>query len=818
MMLLWSVMALMTVTSGMAQSEIRVQPEKVLAHLSRTMTGACIEDVNHEQYGGIYTQMVFGESFQEPPVTEPPVGFVSSEGAWVLGEDGSLLGGPGAGPRLMREGEAWSDGAAGVEVYFDEVASGNAGLILRVRGTGRGADAFAGYEVSLDQAAGVLLIGRHEFNWQPLVQVPLAIPAGRWIPITVRLSGANLSVEVDGRHVVTCQDPQPLAPGVLGIRPWQRMARFRGLWEERDGQRQALAFAPREGAGERTLVSNMWRVVRQGEAQGTAALTAERPFVGRQSQALTMTAGPGRWGIENRGLNRQGMAFVGGCEYEGCLWARADADVVLTVALESGDGSRTLARQDVVVRAGDWTRHDFTLRPGSDETGGRLAITLREPGSVTLGYVALEPGEWGRYKGLASRRDVAEGLVNGGLTVLRNGGCMVNTDAYRWQQMIGPRDRRQPYTGFWYTWSSNGWGIVDFMQLCEAAGFECIPAVNLGETPESLAALVQYANAPVDSEWGARRAADGHPAPYVLRYLQLGNEEAVDESYWQHFAPQAEAIWAVDPDITLVVGDFAYNEPISDPLNVTGAPRITTLETQRKILELAAAHGREVWFDVHVWSEFPQQIGGLDTLPSVVRALRGLCPEARFKLAVLELNSNRHDLGRALANARSIGFLERMGDDVRVVCSANCLQTDGQNDNGWDQGLLFLNPEKVWAQPPLLAAGMISRNWLPLCVEAQVTGAPTLDVTAKRSDDGRTLQLQVVNWGEGDVDARLDLGGFVPQGDSAEVETLAGPLDLTNTAAEPERVTTRRETVDLGSGELRYRFAKHSFTVLRCQR
>lgn len=818
--MIWSVIALMATARGFAQTRVEVHPQQVIAHVSRHMTGACIEDVNHELYGGIYTQMVFGESFQEPPLPPTPPGFSSQEGAWEVLADGALVASAGPGPKLVGTQGEWADGAAGVEVYFDETRPGNAGLILRVREAGRGADAFIGYEVSLDQVGGVLVIGRHEHNWLPLAEAPVSVPVGRWIALSARLAGGQIDVEVDGRHVATFTDPRPLAAGAVGLRPWQREARFRNLWVDAGQGRQSIPFEQTAAGPVAGPISGMWRAVRRGDAEGYAALDRTTPFIGRQSQGLSMTSGAGAVGIENRGLNRWGMCFWHGKAYEGCIWAKAAAPTPLTIALESADGSRTYAQTTVTVQSDDWGRLDFALTPDGDDGAGRLAIYLTEPGSVRLGYVALHPGEWGRYKGLASRRDVAEALVAGGLTVLRCGGSMVNTDEYRWQKMIGPRDLREPYTGLWYPYSTNGWGIIDFIQLCEACGFLCIPAFNMGETPQSMAGFVAYANAPLQSEWGARRAADGHPEPYRLRYVQLGNEEAVDEAYWQRFEPMAEAIWAADPDITIIVGDFAYNEPVTDPMSFTGAPRITSLEAHRKILQLAAAHGREVWFDVHVWSERPEAIGALYPLPSFIRSLEQLCPEARFKLCVLELNANAHDLRRALANAVSINELEKLGDRVRVVCSANCLQPDGQNDNGWNQGLLFLNPSSVWPQPPYFVMQMLSGSYLPLCVDAEVSGPwEGLNVTAKRSEDGSVLQLQVVNYSGSDAPVDIDLGGFQPQQPAAAIEQLTGAPDAVNTAARPSAIVPAQGELPLvpGAGTVTYTFPAHSFTILRLQ-
>ena len=127
----------------------------------------------------------------------------------------------------------------------------------------------------------------------------------------------------------------------------------------------------------------------------------------------------------------------------------------------------------------------------------------------------------------------------------------------------------------------------------------------MGETPEDMADFVEYANGPATSEWGGRRARDGHPEPYRLRYLQLGNEEAVDEDYWQRFKPLAEAIWRQDPNVTLVVGDFAYGRPIRDPYNFEGSPAHQEPAAHQKILDLAVQHDREVWFDVHIGTDQP---------------------------------------------------------------------------------------------------------------------------------------------------------------------------------------------------------------------
>ncbi|HEY5910446.1 MAG TPA: beta-L-arabinofuranosidase domain-containing protein [Verrucomicrobiae bacterium] len=793
---------------------ITVRANQTTERVSRYLTGACIEDVNHEIYGGIDSQMIFGESFAEPAKPPPLRGFTAYGGRWVPKES-ELDAAAGDGPKLLCDAPAFADGEASVEVWFPDQRGGNAGLIVKVSQAGPGADRFTGYEVALE-TAGRLVLGRHRQNWEPIRNVECEVPVRQWIRLAVRLSGKSLEVLVNGRSITRYEDTEhPLESGVVGLRTWQREARFRNLATVAAGETRKHEFAYGGQGAWGGGVSGMWRALRRGRADGQFGLEEQNAYSGRQSQRLTFTGGEGEIGVENQGLNRWGMNLARGKTYEGFLCVRADRPAEIFVALESRDGANVYAEKRLKVPGGDWRRLDFKLKPDANDQSGRFAVKLKRPGSVTVGYAFLQPGPWGRFKGLPTRKDVAEGLIGQGITVLRQGGCMVNAAEYRWKKMIGPRERRPPYAGWWYPYSSNGWGIFDFLNFCEAAGFLGIPDVNMDETPQDMADFIEYANGPAGSEWGRRRAADGHPAPYRLKYLELGNEERVNEEYWQKFEPLAEAIWAKDPEIILVVGDFAYSHKIEDPFNFTGAAgRITSLAAQQKILQLARRNNREVWFDVHIGTEGPRpDFGGT---MSYIDALERIAEGARHRVVIFEFNAGNHSQRRALANAAAIGTVQRDGR-IPIATSANCLQPDGQNDNDWNQGLLFLNPSQVWLQPPGFVTRMISRAyqpWLaPVDVEQPKGG---LDVAAMRSQDGRTLTLQVVNAGEQEVAAVIRLEGFKPSGPVAAVEELAGPLDARNTAGSPTRIIPRSEQWRLsGTGDpLRRVFPPRSFTVL----
>jgi hypothetical protein len=795
--------------------EIKVDARRPLGAVSRHLTGACIEDVNHEIYGGLYSQMVFGESFQEPPPQPGVVGFVVFGGRWAVG-DGIARIEATDGPKLVSKRAAFKDGSVGVEVYFADRKGVNGGLVVRAAEAGVGADRFIGYEVSLNAGTQKLLLARHRHNFEPIKEAACEVPVGKWIPLEVRLTGSVIAILVDGKAVLEHDDGDRALPaGTVALRAWQREARFRKLWVKTGKEAEPLALEQEASLPE---VSGMWRPVRTGTARGRYAVVAEKPFVGARSQSVTFDSGEGEWGIENQGLNRWGMSFLEGHDYEGYVWVRPDRPAQLVVALESRDGSRRYAESTHEVAGKDWQRLNFTLNPNTTDPAGRLTLALKQPGSVVLGHAFLQPGPWGRYENLPVRCDVARGLIDQGITVLRYGGSMVNNAEYRWKKMIGPRDQRPPYAGFWYPHSTNGWGIIDFMDFCEAAGFAYVPTFDVNESPRDMADFIEYAKGNPDSVWGRKRVEAGRPAPYRLRLIELGNEERVDARYAARFESLAEAIWARDKDVILVVGDFMYDHPIKGPAKVTGAASgVANLDGHAKVLELAKKHDREVWFDVHLDTNGPGPSASLAALPSYIDALGKVANGAKYKVVVFEYNSGNHAMRRALGNALATNRIERDGR-VPIVTSANGLQPDKQNDNGWDQGLLFLNPSKVWLQPSGYVTQMFARNYLPRVVKCEVADArDLLDVTAKMSEDGKILQIQVVNLAHRKITTSIRIEGFEPGDPVARVTELSGPLDAANSAEKPDAIVPQRSEWkhEFKDGKTTRGFPPHSFTIIR---
>lgn len=137
---------------------------------------------------------------------------------------------------------------------------------------------------------------------------------------------------------------------------------------------------PLPASAPESQVSGMWRPAHRGTAAGHFATVLEQPFLGRQSQQVSFDSGAGEWGIENEGLNRRGMSFVAGKNYDGIVWVRAEKKQELSVALESQEGSTVYARARLVVEGGEWRRLEFTLTPDASTASGRFTLALARPG------------------------------------------------------------------------------------------------------------------------------------------------------------------------------------------------------------------------------------------------------------------------------------------------------------------------------------------------------------------------------------------------------------------------------------------------------
>ena len=218
------------------------------------------------------------------------------------------------------------------------------------------------------------------------------------------------------------------------------------------------------------------------------------------------------------------------------------------------------------------------------------------------------------------------------------------------------------------------------MDFCEAAGFEYVPAFNMDETPRGHGRLHRIRQGTCGQRVGPQaRRRWSSASPIKLRYLELGNEERVDEHYAAKFEALAKAIWAKDPDVILVVGDFAYGQPIHDPMKFTGAASgITNLAgTGRSSHWPRRTTGRSGSTSTSgpMDQGHPASLEGsadISSMPSrrspTERSTRSWCSSTIPATMPVR---------RALGNALATNAIERDGR-LPIVTSANCLQPDSR--------------------------------------------------------------------------------------------------------------------------------------------
>lgn len=294
-------------------------------------------------------------------------------------------------------------------------------------------------------------------------------------------------------------------------------------------------------------------------------------------------------GLDNEGFF--GIGIVRGEQYNFSVWARSESPVVLRVELvntASMGENHFVCQQRLTVNGKEWKQYKVTLRPTETLEKATLRIFMETRGgaSVDLEHISLFPADtWkGREGGL--RKDLAQALADLHPGIFRfPGGCIVEgTDLetrYNWKNTVGPVENRPLNENRWeYTfphrfypdyYQSYGLGFFEFFQLSEDIGAEPLPILSCGlacqfqnddinaHVPvdqldpyiQDALDLIEFANGPADSRWGKVRADMGHPEPFNLKYIGIGNEQW-DALYPERLEPFIKAIHKAYPNIKIV--------------------------------------------------------------------------------------------------------------------------------------------------------------------------------------------------------------------------------------------------------------------------
>ena len=367
-------------------------------------------------------------------------------------------------------------------------------------------------------------------------------------------------------------------------------------------QNGSFEFNPgeRDGWGAGTA----WKQIRPGHSLGTLQVRMDNPIHPNNPTYMRLHTervkeyydykGWKGFGIENTGFN--GISVKAGEKYDFSAFFRIPSAIShqpsafeVRIALVEPQGwgkdPKLLAEAHLEIDAKSWQKCEAVLVPEADCKNASLQILVLTLGDLDIDQVSLMPED--TYKGHGLRKDLAQALADLHPKFMRfPGGCVVHGggdgfwDTYRWKTTIGPKEQRKGLKNTWGYHQSMGLGYFEYFQFCEDLGMEPLPilpcgvscqganggwnmyptqaqdAVPMSEMDEWVAEaidLIEWANGdPATNKWAKMRADAGHPKPFNLKYLGLGNEEKISPEFVERFKYIYERVTKAHPEIIIV--------------------------------------------------------------------------------------------------------------------------------------------------------------------------------------------------------------------------------------------------------------------------
>ncbi|MDX2540828.1 alpha-L-arabinofuranosidase C-terminal domain-containing protein [Streptomyces sp. WI04-05B] len=456
---------------------------------------------------------------------------------------------------------------------------------------------------------------------------------------------------------------------------------------------------------------------------GTAtALADDGRLNARNRTYLSLGAGSS---VTNSGYNT-GIRVESGKKYEFSVWARADRATALTVSLDDTEGALAEVRQ-VAVKGG-WAKYRARFTATRSSTAGRLTVATDNP--VALDMVSLLPRD--TYKGHGLRQDLAQKIAALDPGFVRfPGGCLVNTGSmqdyseasnwqrqrsYQWKDTIGPVEQRATNSNFWGYNQSYGLGYYEYFQFSEDIGAMPLPVVpalvtgcgqNRAVVDEALLKrhvqdtldLIEFANGPVTSEWGRKRAQLGHPKPFHLTHIEVGNEENLPNEFFARFTEFRTAIEAKYPDITVISNSGPDDSG-------------STFDTAWKLNRDANVD----MVDEHYYNSTNWFLQNNDRYDSYDRN--------GPKVFLGEYASGGNTFKNALSEAAFMTGLERNADVVKLASYAPLLSNEDYVQ--WRPDMIWFNNHASWGSPSYEVQKLFMNNVGDRVVPTTATGTPSV--------------------------------------------------------------------------------------------
>ncbi|MBN1505642.1 MAG: hypothetical protein JW955_02280 [Sedimentisphaerales bacterium] len=584
-----------------------------------------------------------------------------------------------------------------------------------------------------------------------------------------------------------------------------------------------------------------WSVVQPGTAAGSAKVTDQVPLNPANPHYLRIvtTDAETGFGVANEGFS--GIGVRKGQEYVFSVYGRATINkTVLRVELVSPDG-KVLAKARIKGFQSTWVRKSVSLRPKATEPKARLQVLVETfHVTVDLDMVSLFPKKTWRNRPNGLRADVAQWLADLKPGFLRfPGGCIVEgrylSTRYQWKNTIGAIEERPVLINRWNDefkhrpapdyFQTFGLGFYEYFLLCEDIEAEPLPILNCGMACQFNSAelapldqlgpyiqdaldLTEFANGPQTSPWGAKRAARGHPKPFHMKMLGVGNEQWGPQ-YIERYVPFVKAIKDKYPDIQLIGATG------SDPTIFPNGPQEVEFlwkEMRRLNADVVDEHfyRKPDWFldSANLYDRYER------TGPKV------FVGEYAAQSVGVASPDNRNNWQCALAEAAFMTGLERNADLVTMSCYAPLFGHEERWQ--WRPDLIWFDNLSSYATPNYYVQQLFSRNRGDVVLPVEVTGQQPpsskqggLYVTASRDEKVRQIILKVVNSTAEPMKATLQVQASARLRATGRVTTLSGSLADENSIDNPKKVAPVEGSITGVAPEFAYTFQPYSLTVLR---
>jgi alpha-L-arabinofuranosidase len=574
-----------------------------------------------------------------------------------------------------------------------------------------------------------------------------------------------------------------------------------------------------------------WKKSASVDAQGEFAVRTDRPPSPGNPHYVRVTSKAGSYGITNDGF--RSVSVEAGKRYVVTMLARRVSGTAgLTVGIENARLEESGSAPIASVPA-EWGVVTATITPPVTNTRARFRVRLDGPGAVDLDMVSLMPADtWkGRPNGL--RADLVQLLADLKPGFLRfPGGCIVEgrylETRYEWKKTIGAPADRTTIINRWNDefghrqaadyFQSFGLGFYEYFQLSEDIGAEPLPILNCGmacqfNTSELVPLdqldpfvqdaldLIEFANGPETSVWGKRRVAMGHPAPFNLKFIGVGNEQWGPQ-YVERYAVFHKILKAKHPEIQLIAS--AGPSPNGERFDFLWG----------KMRELGADIVDEHYYMPPAW--FLANATRYDKYPRTgPKVFAGeFAAHENVPLARQERPST---LNAALAEAAFMTGLERNADVVQLASYAPLLaHVDAWQ---WSPNLIWFDNLRSVGTPSYYVQQLFGQHKGTTVLPVTITGLPTSGLegvfaSAARDAKSGDLIVKLVNPGPQARDARLAIKGATPGAGGRRI-VLTGDPSAENSLQRPTIIVPREEAMAALAADHVERLGPHSLTILR---